>query len=282
MTRFFALLFPVILASFRAHSGAFEPAARWDQNEIRVCWLDSVEFRKNPELLDDTLYFNESNLFHSPSLASSIQNLIQSEFTLEKTGLAFTGFQKCRIPVEGGKPDADAILALEQVDSFDEIIEGGSSIGVSVVDLFLGQIVRRNPEEDEGMPSVVLQIPSESTFHSKTQGYEESIRLTALHEFGHLAGLHHEHAAYREEALEDPYCLSSPYAADLKKGPDPAFALAPGKYLENLYELKGALRSGYDSKSIMSYCHTRQLVARGGAFSLSPGDRAILKSVYSK
>jgi hypothetical protein len=281
MKRTFIFLLFSILMSARAYSGAFEPTARWDQNEVRVCWLDFAEFKKNEVLLDDSLYFKESSLFHSNSIESSIQSLIQSEFTPEKTGVYFTGFQKCRTQAPGGRPDADAILALEQVDSFDEIIEGGASIGMSIVDLFLGQIVRRDPAEDEGMPSLVIQVPFESIFHSKTLGYEESIRLTALHEFGHLAGLHHEHAAYRGEALQDPYCLSSPYAEDLKKGLDQSLALVPKNYTENLFDLKGAIRSGYDSRSIMSYCHTRQIVARGGAFSLSPGDRTILKSMYS-
>ncbi len=266
----------------RALGGAFEPAARWDKNEVRVCWLDSEGFRKSPSLLDDTLYLNGAGLVHSPGLESAIQNLIEFEFTPEKTGIHFTGFQRCGIPAEGGRPDADAILALEQTDAFDEVIEGGSSIGMSVIDLLIGEIVRRDPREEEGLPSLVIQIPPGSLYHSKTLGYESAIQLTALHEFGHLAGLHHEHSAYREEALRDPYCLSSPYADDLKKGPDPSFSLVPRKYLENLYHLKGAVRSGYDPVSIMSYCHTRQIIARGGAFALSHGDRAILKSMYSR
>ncbi len=274
------ILFFVISFLPAAYGGAFEPRARWDQNEVRVCWLDSAEFTKNPDLLDDSLYFNENRLFHSAELSDVIEKKINAEFTPEKTGIHFTGFEKCRIPAHGGRPDADAVLALESVDSFDEIIEGGASIGMSVIDLFRGEIMRRDPEEDAGLPSLVIQIPSEKIYSSKSIGYHEAISLTALHEFGHLAGLHHEHSAYRDEALRDPYCASSPFADDLKKGPDQAFSLVPKKYTENLYELKGAVRSGYDSKSIMNYCHTRNLFAHGGKIGLSAGDRSLLKSVY--
>jgi len=244
-----------------AYGGAFEPAARWGQNEVRVCWLDSAEFTKNPDLLDDSLYFNENRLFHSAELSDVIEKKIKAELTPEKTGIHFTGFEKCRIPAQGGRPDADAVLALESVDSFDEIIEGGASIGMSVIDLFRGEIMRRAPEEDAGLPSLVIQIPSEKIYSSKSIGY-------------------HEASAYRDEALRDPYCVSSPFADDLKKGPDQAFSLVPKKYTENLYELKGAVRSGYDSKSIMNYCHTRNLFAHGGKIGLSAGDRSLLKSVY--
>ena len=274
------ILFFVISFLPTAFGGAFEPGARWDQNEVRVCWLDSAEFTKNPDLLDDSLYFNENRLFHSAELSDVIEKKINAELTPEKTGIHFTGFEKCRIPAQGGRPDADAVLALESVDSFDEIIEGGTSIGMSVIDLFRGEIMRRDPEEDAGLPSLVIQIPSEKIYSSKSIGYHEAISLTALHEFGHLAGLHHEHSAYRDEALRDPYCASSPFADDLKKGPDQAFSLVPKKYIENLYELKGAVRSGYDSKSIMNYCHTRNLFALGGKIGLSAGDRSLLKSVY--
>ncbi len=276
-----AFLFSLaLLGGTPAFGGAFEPSARWDPNEVRVCWLDSAEFKKNPNLLDESLYFNEDNLFHSPELSDVIESRIKAEFTPAKTGIHFTGFGKCRIPAQGGLPDADAVLALETFDSFHEIIEGGASIGMSVIDLFRGEILRRDPKEDPGLPSLVIQIPSEKIYSSKSIGYHEAISLTALHEFGHLAGLHHEHSAYRDEALRDPYCGSSPFADELKKGPDQVFSLVPKKYTENLYELKSAIRSGYDSKSIMNYCHTRHLFASGGKIELSAGDRSLLKSVY--
>lgn|GEM_PF-5469558 len=277
-----AFLFSLaLLGGTPAFGGAFEPSARWDQNEIRVCWLDSNEFKQNPDLLDETLYFDETHLTRIPEVTRAIEAIVTREFTPKTTGIRFSGFGPCRISAPGGRPESDAILAIEHVNSFDEIIEGGSSIGVSVVDWLEGAIVPRE-RNDPGMPSLVLQIPPEKIYSGAHLSYLEAIQLTALHEFGHLAGLHHEHSAYREEALRDPYCVNSPFGPDLTHKPDPALSLIPQKYFDTLFDLKGALRSGYDSTSIMSYCHTRQIVANGGRISLSAGDQALLKSVYSK
>jgi hypothetical protein len=59
----------------------------------------------------------------------------------------------------------------------------------------------------------------------------QHLKMTALHEFGHLAGLRHEHIREEAKAAEDPSCLTGEI---------------PGPEVKSF--------GSYDPNSIMNYC----------------------------
>ena len=156
-----------------------------------------------------------------------IQNWIESEYTPERTGIHFYGWSSCQ-----ENRDADIVLFFAENGG---LIGGQASLGP------------RNPGTVAGYPAA--------------RGYVMIYHLnkaTAVHEFGHVAGLMHEHLhpqAFHKNARCVGNFLRSPAPMDPQND-----------YAE------------YDAQSVMNYC---ALNAPGGEdLGLSPGDLSILQRLY--
>lgn len=115
--------------------------------------------------------------------------------------------------------------------------------------------------------------------------------MTLVHEFGHLAGLTHEHEYFRSEALKDPACKEDEKTYNWIKGIK-SFARSAGHFgalgffgrIRPYYHAfkKGRKSFGnYDPVSMMNYCHL-SLLERNHDISgtLSEQDISTLRFLY--
>lgn len=157
-----------------------------------------------------------------------IQNWVNEQYTLEKTGIHFTGWKDCE-----EAPEAEVVIFYNKNSVIMTAIFGGLH-GLA------GEFGPLRPGRIEGYPAALNSVTISKSGMNKG---------TALHEFGHVAGLAHEHN--HPDADENG-----------KKCKD----IAP--YFRTKFEYEP-----YDAESIMSYCSVRN-------HKLSSGDIKLLKQLY--
>lgn len=162
-----------------------------------------------------------------------IKTWVLEEFTPERTGIHFTGFEDCEY-----LPNADLIIFHNKSGALRQQFFGGG----------LGSApLGANPGSVEGYPvaSGFVSISS--------NGVEKAV---VIHEFGHSAGLAHEHL--------------HPRAIEEEKG---CYAVPEEFKKLNYYTYRE-----YDPESVMNYC---RLAKRGGyKLGLSAGDVKLLRELY--
>lgn len=216
------LVILMFLFSIQLMAGVADPAIIWPKKMVSVCWQNDIPLSEDlftPSQwakLDTT-----SPDLISPSLdwKKKIQTAIDSEFTLSEAGITFVGWNSCDI-----SPNADAVIIVAKSS---ELPLGRASVGRS--EYIFGE--ERRTILPEGKKAFVFINMVEVTNSSLT--YEEEILYTAIHEFGHLAGLNHENT--QPQASVDPNCTEY----DLYREPGQDFF----QYL-----------TAYDANSIMNYC----------------------------
>jgi hypothetical protein len=207
----------------------------WDTKVIDVCFASGEKDKR--ELSGDN--FRISNW--SEGNKKKIKGIINSEYKLERTGIAFDGWKNC-----DENPKAELV-----------IFYGKKLIGNLFTDIFTGSTLGLSSIG----PSAFQDLPQYMNAKSFVWLYSDGLnRATATHEFGHSLGLHHEH--YRWEAGKDPRCKKA-HVDDAGIGPGYA---------------KAYIRGEYDPESIMSYCTIRE--PGGFKKGLSPKDVELLKYLY--
>jgi hypothetical protein len=158
--------------------------------------------------------FSEADVvdFHQEE-KQEIRKVLTENFRIEDVGITFSGFKDCSKDIKADVPIIKFANLKPEAPAGFAIMGGQDATGV-----------------------VINVIPSPARISSN----QERLRLLILHEFGHVAGLGHEHE--REEQLNDPNC-----SVDHNELIDP-------EVLEN-YNVYGA----YDSNSVMNYCYLRKL-----------------------
>ncbi len=212
----------LFLFSIKLMAGVADPAFAWHKKSVSVCWQDAVPLKEElftnsqwPKLSSTSTYL--VNL--STDWKKKIQNAIDSEFTLNKTGVNFVGWKSCE-----NLPKADAVIIIAKST---EHPLGRASVGRSEHLLEEG---RRGVIPDGKKAFVFLNIIEVS---GSKLTYEQEVIYSAIHEFGHLAGLNHENT--NPSAGSDPNCTED----DLY----PEFGQETFQYLTD-----------YDPSSIMNYC----------------------------
>lgn len=212
----------MVLFSFNLFAGVADPAVVWNKSSVSVCWQNEIELNKD--------FFTESQWSKigtaSPYLVNlssewkeKIQKEINREFKIERVGINFVGWNSC-----SENPDADAVVII--VNSSKHTL-GRASVGRS--EILPGE--GRRSILPQGKKAFVFLNMVE--FSGSRLSYDQEITYSAIHEFGHLAGLNHENT--HPEAVSDPNCTD--YDLYRENGQD-AF--------EFLTE--------YDPSSIMNYC----------------------------
>nr|BFD62906.1 hypothetical protein BdHM001_15870 [Bdellovibrio sp. HM001] len=210
------LLF-LILSSvgYEASAGMFT-WRRWTPDAVKVCFANPVEnsrdgYRRSRWKAEDK---------------AQVRRWVEDEFTPARTGIHFVGFHDC---VPGEKDNVIINFRPKNVLRWLEGTRGSATIGY--------QLFRVSKD----FPNVAGNI------HFFVGGLRKS---TVIHEFGHIAGLYHEH--------DHPHSTCS-IGGEKQEGLKWGFG-----YTE------------YDPNSVMSYCVSRGSDDRG----LSAGDLFTLKLMY--
>lgn len=195
-----------------------EPGSIWPKRSIRVCWSEESEPR----------HFGET-----PRRA--VQSIVQQEYTLARTGIEFVGWESCST-LSQGTADVQIRQSTKNLGGFFRVW-GLASIGVP---------------QDGNAPHLYLFFDQGLQPNFQMDPIEH-LQMIALHEFGHLAGLRHEHARPDAKQWEEARCLT-------------------GETLDEKVESFG----NYDRNSIMNYCWNQQIRVRGTSWDM-PVPNAILK-----
>jgi len=228
------LLLVLAVPAYAGPNGIYEPLVKWSKNEVKVCW-------SYPIVEGET--FNVSEKL-------AVKSVIQREFTAERTGIYFTGFEDC-----AAAPDSDVFVYTGNSDPNPKRKhDSGGLLGESEIGEG-GTVV--DEKSDEGFTYKKKKVFYMMYLYSNRQrkvpnaDYLYALKVTALHEFGHLAGLRHEHVW--AEAQSDFNCR-------LHRKGDVAFNTQ-----EPIFK-STQVATAYDSNSIMNYCWDDQLNANGPKF----------------
>jgi hypothetical protein len=235
--------------AFAEYESVGEGSTIWSKKQIKVCWGGTESMSKtfvktqmsSSEQTD--LYLSSLISSMDPASKLTVKKTINQEYNAATIGITFSGWKSCL-----ETPDADVILFTIKDDphtAMDQMFSSNLPIGQATIGQG-GELNRQtdqwNKSDKKLKPFVFLRKvePSENLQLSTA----EALKITALHEFGHLLGLRHEHA--RLEAKNDLNC---------KVG---------GVRLGEEVDLSTDFYSVYDPNSIMSYCHVYLLKYKVG------------------
>jgi hypothetical protein len=219
------------LISSVAQAGLYSPQT-WPNKKIEVCFarggLDIRDAGGNPTTTSAL----------KASDRAKVRLWTEHDYTPQTTGIHFVGWKDCE-----EAPEAEIVVFYSWRSRIWHALAGGTE-GYA----YVGPVA-------QGM---YPEFPNAKNFVWLSRaGFSRGV---TLHEFGHAAGLYHEHE--RKERTQDPAC------DDYSKNP----IREPSRY--EIYF------GAYDSKSIMNYCY---LNSRGGDRNgLSEGDLAVLRFLYRK
>ncbi len=214
----------------------YEPEVAWSKTSIRVCWgNDDHKFR--------TLLAREDFKItdYSEKEKTWVKEIITQEFKLQDVGIEFIGWEPCNERVT----NADIVLLRFQENPSAQpsgeykIVKGKATIGergtvTTVVDhLSATSFERFTKSILSKLPFVLLNAETKAGNLSQ----ENYFKMVALHEFGHSAGLRHEHIRH-EASMKDPNCKRTKSVIDSEET----------SYQGTLFS------SPYDPNSIMNYC----------------------------
>lgn len=163
----------------------------------------------------------------------NVEKWISEEFTYARTGIHFTGFTNCE-----DTPDADIVLFYNKNSVVKNFFDGLSVHGFA--SLGAGSY------EIEGFPNALGLV---------TLSKSKMRKGTAVHEFGHVAGLMHEDA-HHDAVLESKKCTDT---------------------YEFFHKSPLIIYEPYDKDSVMSYCKLQLSKYNNG---LSPDDVKLLRKLY--
>ncbi len=244
------------LLSTGALGGIIEPFTLWEKTQVETCWYDAPEQLAKTRIESvktarDKFDFVPKEL--SKREKRKVQETVMANFSPTTTGLTFVGWKNCS---EVENPDLIVMEAKSKVFIFDRpSFNGRATIGEEGIVSLDASGVMGFYGKSERIPHVALYTQN---------------RGTVVHEFGHIAGLRHEHI--HEDAINDKRC-HSPFVTldwDDPESLEPPFATT-------------VFITEYDPQSIMNYCWLqtqRRDLNRNKGMILSEKDRATLLKYY--
>ena len=218
-----------LITSSKSFSAAYEPYVLWEKPELKLCFKPNRSTVAQTELESYRHAEKEYGVdVHEmdTSEKQKVLKFISEVFSSEKTGVSFVVDPHCEdfdVLVVKNRPKIRFGRAKKKY--------GRASIGEA------GEITWRG----RGFFS------KKRGFYSKS-GYKAYValatidRTTTLHEFGHIAGLRHEHA--RDEAFKDPGCA--------QENPPSA---GRNSSLQERLDITTEVFGPYDPNSFMNYCY---------------------------
>jgi hypothetical protein len=151
-----------------------DPRGRWDRSKVRVCWANGsgthynacmkggeIRHKLRPATRDESHY------------RTLIQSIVTQEYRVARTGIEFVGWENCPADKDASE-GADVVLYL-----------GKSPEGIVTGEAIAGRCL--DPEGATGFVRIFLPEKPQMKI-----ALDDALRATALHEFGHAAGLKHE------------------------------------------------------------------------------------------
>ena len=224
---------------------AIEPLVAWEKKEVRVCFGNETHQSRSwvsRESYDFIEYSREQKMW--------IKDIITKEYNLKDTGISFVGFQNCTTNLE----DIDVILFRFEPS----IPEGEGPYNVKGGMATLGEkgdvrsVGSDNSEESKeeyykaDFPQLNVVILNTGGANEKKVDAASYIQMLALHEFGHTAGLRHQHIIMKA-AEKDPNCQN--FKTTMKSEPIFQSTIFTG---------------AYDFNSVMNYCYLNKLTSESG------------------
>lgn len=266
-------LFAVLISGFIQPAFGFsiaDESLKYTTPSVSVCWANYEELMTIKSLKKDfgkkIKNFNLGLI--SNQTRQQIQNKINEQYSLAQVGFEFTGWKSCT-----ETPNASIMIgAFEKTNyEFNEIDflkedfpEGRASLGLS-------KLQKGKDDSETHIPRLAGEkgfILLRKSADPNLPYPENNFLMVALHEFGHAAGLMHEHN--RMEALKDENCLKYMGEKNLMKS------------LKK--RIMGYSYGAYDPQSIMNYCHMMQFqdnwLNSPTKVKLSAGDIHTLRCLY--
>lgn len=223
----------------QAPASIYERGAEWDKDEIVVCFLDDFSQLNDTTIRAD----NESSRkqkftpnFLDTNSKDRIKKVINTYYTKKLTGISFIGWKNC-----------------SESNEYDVMLMRGDKYQRKI-------LPSKKPEFNA---AAFIGDPSKETkyYHPKIKkGYIIFNKINDYvisHEFGHVAGLRHEHV--------------HPDAVKVEKN-------CNAKYFTE--DLSTAVILEYDSASIMNYCRMPTYQKDSASGALSHKDMKTLKELY--
>jgi hypothetical protein len=201
------LLLSFVLAK-TAFGGMTVGGARWSTNSVEVCFAAKDQARSSRFGEDSKTFPTHPSRVRLKNPTDSeralIESTIRGEYRLDSTGFEFTGFSECTPETkakifiyvgQGGPLGAGNIGENMKIDKFwtyrdEEGRQIVSPVYVKLSTALPGYLYFQNLKSLSGERSALTP--------------KERLSLTALHEFGHAAGLLHEDE--RPETNRNPNC----------------------------------------------------------------------------
>lgn len=278
--KFVFIFFSMITCSiWGTENSVVEPYVKWNKSSIKVCWgdatyIDQISLIDADIISDKNKIISGSNNDSTSEYKEQIKKIIQQEYQLKKVGIEFIGWEKCPLPTDENFKSIDLVLLIKtspplfSFNWFKEFLSGTiygeANIGqngyyATIPDLeknkeyknFLTKFLFKRYlkgfyNKDLTKKSFVLltQInPTKNWSQARVQTHQQ---LVALHEFGHIAGMRHEHT--RSEIKSDQFCQMIEDQA--------IFLFASYKRPKIEPRLDSSIAYGnYDPYSVMSYCY---------------------------
>jgi hypothetical protein len=205
---------------------------QWSDGIAQVCWIAPGYAKRKEEMRD----------------------IVISNFNA-KTNMKFLGFNDCVVD----KPFVGIRVAISDVIAGDPRFAGLSNLGNSrFIDLLPDWEKKGKPQLE--LNKILFEINDPSVYLN-----------TVLHEFGHAAGLRHEHE--RKDTPETcKEVLRTVCKAEVKED--------SGKAMEEITKGKSVEVGSFDSFSIMNYCYGNYLRERKEIGSLSKDDIIGVNTLY--
>lgn len=222
-----------------SYASITEPHVKWAKPNINVCWGTKAHFSET-SLSRETKSFKidvEDFLPFNDDQKNFIKTLVNTEYTSKKTGIHFEGWKDCNETLN----ESDVVLLRVEKHHYPE---GSASLanGIAALNYNLSYPIAIEKNYSNLKRYVLLKTYRDPVILKKVSD-TESISITALHEFGHIAGLRHEHAD-QDQYRSDPNCKRQ------------------GFWSNDYLSTTSKRTSRYDHNSIMSYCFILQRVRK--------------------
>jgi hypothetical protein len=262
----------LLLLSSVANAGIHsigEPNVTWTKRKIHVCWNNGVKIDPS---------YAENQFKEEQKLA--VQKIVEQEFTIEKVGITFYGWEDCSTMAFEDYDleiyqDNEYAPSNSQVEFFRKsnaegyAVLGQGSFGQiqTVTNLITNEETKTEGYFSRDLQRSTMYLMFRPLFRIFSEHFKsnEELQMTALHEFGHVAGLRHEHI--HSDAKADPNC----------------FNLGTFKITEQIEDTATQYET-YDPNSIMNYCWTATLAENGNVVSKLPNipDKTLYTVVTDK
>lgn len=210
-----------------AHAGLTDLSVKWERSELVTCWVDQPAQILNPQLAFRRMQkelVDEKIKLPPAQLASKIQRAVTRSFA--NSGLPFVGWKNCSITA---KPDVMVVYSEHPYQAFSAGATGdpsknlesrfvGTTINSVRINASYFEVPPMMAETDQLMLRMNYGAIKGSEAIVKKQTGEMSL-MDVVHEFGHVAGLQHEHCRvdktiHQKIDFESGYTKTNEYVAE--------------------------------------------------------------------